>query len=393
MSETTPKIRIDSAEALFEALRSGDPAVCGPVLAAVAAAPAKAASYGPYKGRDLIDELLASAEQKHSPQERFPWLAALSAFDDQRSRCYLEQVFAGETDPRTLDLCAQALSRLPDDEAARVFRPHLAGDRPPHKIQITADALAGRIHDLPSVMVRIAVWSTKETSPPPLNEQSRDAWLDELNGPRTERARYFLEIGGAEAFSFLLKEWNRLGDPARLWLLEWGDRAEFDRLDEALDAALNAEGPTVVAGLKTLIRRPEWKNGRQDQIDQLADSTAPEVRRTAVLAGTTIPDVEAALNAESDSLVRCALLKRLEGRASEEAAKIAAAWCLDEDHRVRAAAVRALAAQGDHGGRCVDAWLKNGSPEQKAAAWLVQSQAESAKSIKSEKVIRDAMNS
>jgi hypothetical protein len=219
------------------------------------------------------------------------------------------------------------------------------------------------------------VWSTKETAPRSLDEGSREAWLAELAGARFESARWLLEVGGSDSFSFLLNDWDRLDEPTRLWLLEWADRAGFERLAQALDAAW-ADPGLAEAALRILVRRPDLRAERQNRIDQLADSDNPDLRRGAVLAGATVPNIDAALTAETDPLVRCALLKCLESRFDQEAADLAAAWCLDEDHRVRASAMRALAAQGEPARRWVDEWAGSENVKQQAAAWYVRSRLE-----------------
>lgn len=361
------QLRIRSAESLQKALSSPDLGVRIAVLKAIAADPARALAFAPHAGRDVIDVLLAQADETGTVRKAV--VTALATFRDARVRSFFVRTYAHDTDPETVFLAAARLRAEPREVWEPVLRRGLMQD----EFVARARAAARVLRDLPAPDVRERVRLGLLGAPvAAFDPETRAAWLVELSGPFAAEARHRLEDQGCGAFDGLVSSWSSLSCQSHAWLLRWAVHDWPDRARPCLRRALTSEHDEILRrALECVAASDELRESLQALVHGLEQSPSPTVRIAAIRALPRGVDWRRRVRNEHEPVVRAACVLRLgrdEGRA---ALGDLIACCADGDAAVRGAAVQALRDLGPHAAGPVRGLLRHPQLPVRAAACQV----------------------
>lgn len=367
IKQKLPKLRIRSAKDIFEALVSGDFGVRVSIAQAIAANSAKAASYGPYNGMELIDYLLQLLGQNTDSSYRPALLAALGAFSDPR----IPDVFMSEMersgDPESVMAAAARLAGEKGDRVRQFMARMTRRNAMTTQARMAANIMAGYGELRPEERVRIAVIADVPFDRPSLDDETERAWLGELAGDSAERARPLLEGLGLYAFLRLRGKWQSLDENSKAWLLRWGARDHQLYSIELLAEVLNSGSKALV--LEALIAVADMGQAAalfRPGLVRYLDHDDHAIRIAAIQAGAPLIKIKDRIFAEQDVDLRLALIARL----SEEEGALHTLLDLLADNRweIRAAATRALIRLGDPAAEAVRPFLRHGNENMRVSA-------------------------
>jgi hypothetical protein len=338
------ELHIRSARDIFEALYASDFGVRLAMLQAITKYPDKVLAYGPYNGRDLIEELADQVSRSKTPTERTLLLGALAGFDDARVVALLKKEVFLSHDLEAILIAANRLRREPEATRREIFTRLLEHKGSLVHQRVAANALA-EFEDLtPEQQIQVALLAEVDFTPPPLlNEATHTLWMRALDGPRKRRARKCLQNQGEPTFRYIRSYWDDLNLDAKTWLLEWGAR-EFPVFTvELLSRALESDSePMMLAALSCIAAMGEAGSMFHPMLIQFKDHKSSAVRLAAIQAGLTGLDWREALSKEEDVSVRLAILRRLIHEHGTGAAPELLNLLEDHDWKIRAAATEGL---------------------------------------------------
>lgn len=343
-----PKLSIASAGDLFTALRSDALGVRLSVFSAISKAPEKALAYGPYNGRDLLDEMFEQLTAARDHNHRLALLVALSAFKDPRVEEGLKVVFRTSTHAREAAVCAARLCGGSGSEVKAFFLPFLEDNAPQPQARLAADVLSRFDDHSPENRVRVAVLSSEVFPIPGLDDQTEAAWLKALHGPFSHRAMGQIETLGCEAFVRLRERWDEFMPELKAWLLKWGCREHQAHAVELCLKALD-EGPDELrlAALQGIAGMGPAAVMFRKIVTKFFDHTDRAMRLAALRAGADVPDARGKLSREEDMEVRLLLIPLLAVSYGAGAVPDLVELLHDENWRIRSAAVAALISLGE----------------------------------------------
>ena len=341
-----PKLTIASADDLFHALRSDSGGVRLSVLSAISKSPEKALSYGPYNGRDLLEELFTQLTAARDSRYRLALLRTISVFRGSQVTEVMKATFHATTDAREAAVCAARLSDSTEADLRRFFSPFLK-EEGRLQARLAADILA-RFDDHPSEdRVRIAVLSDEAFPIPVLDNATEAVWMKALCGPSSQRARRLIETLGEPAFVRFRNQWSVFPLELKTWLLEWGAHSHpayavelflkaFDQGPEDLHLAAlqHLKGFGAAAGLF------------HTTLSALSGHPDRRIRLASLRAGAVVKDPRGRLGKEPDLEVRLLLIPRLTAVYGTDAVPDLLDLLHDHSWKIRNAAVSALVALG-----------------------------------------------
>jgi hypothetical protein len=363
------KLRIASAQELFEALRAPQMARRLSVLAAIGKNPAKAMSYGPYQGRDLFEELRTQLTEVRDLGYRRALVTVFSVLPDSRAREILEQSFARFDDAPTVLSCANRLAEGSEEKVKTFFRPFLEREKRPLQTRLAANILAKFGDDSPETQMKLALWADREFPPPPWNALPAEAWISPLRSPSAFRLRRLAERIGLDAFLFFRESFAILPREAQEWLIQWGSASFPDQATELLNEALSKD-ELVLTALEAIGRSPHLSASFELAATLLLKSADPKICLAALEAGAKPSDPAQALAEEQDVSIRCFLILNL-FRWIEHPADILIPYLMVSDWHLRAAAAQALKALDHLPGEALPLLLEHERPEVRAAVMQV----------------------
>ena len=352
MSAARQQLRIHSAEGLFAAIEDSDLGRRVSVLQQISAQPEAALRYGEHGGRDLIDVLLQLAENPGSLTQRKLLLGAVVHYDDPRVVQAFAAVMRDAEDSDLLALAARRLALSGGQAARRALRRGLMRDDCAVAACCAAEAVSGWRDLSQRERCRVALASDERLLEAPAPAQdSLDCWLHELRGPFAGQARELVARRGVAALELLAGRWEELEPGARRWLVvSCADQgAGAAHLWPLCLTALQADDPGLLEpALTWAAKLGEAPAELEARIAALRDAPRPEVRYLALKASDHGVDWSALARDAVDGRVRALAVLRLtrSGDADSDALR---GMLEDPDWRVRAAATRALAAQGGDG--------------------------------------------
>jgi HEAT repeat protein len=338
------ELHIRSARDIFEALYASDIGVRLAMLQSITEYPDKVLAYGPYNGRDLIEELADQVNRAKTSTERTLLLGALAGFDDARVVALLEKEIFISQDIEAILIAANRLRREPEATRREIFTRLLGRKDSVVHQRVAANALA-EFEDLtPEQQIQVALLAGVDFTPPPLlNQATHTLWMQALEGPRRRRARKCLQNQGEPTFRYIRSYWDDLNLDTKSWLVEWGAR-EFPVFTvELLSRALESDSePMILTSLSCIAAMGEAGSMFRPMLLQFKEHKSNAVRLAAIRAGLTGLDWREALSEEEDLSVRLAILRRLIHEHGAEAAPELLNLLEDRDWRIRAAATEGL---------------------------------------------------
>jgi hypothetical protein len=307
------QLRIRTAAELLAALEDPEPGVRMAVLQVVARQPARALAYGRHEGRDVVDVLLAQAAGR---ERRGVWevvIATLAVFDDPRIVELFLHLLATGRRAETLFTAANRLEREPIEPLVDRLLPLLMQNESDARARAAARLLLRASGLDRAAQLRTALLAGDgRLLPAPLDADTLELWLAELDGLFALRARRALEAQGEPALRLLAPCWDRLRDDDRRWLVEWAARTSLDVAATLCERAL-ASGSTALtlAALAVVPRLGERAAALAPHVAPLAAADDPKVRLAAVRAGTSGIDVRRMLTTERAPTLRRACLAAL----------------------------------------------------------------------------------
>lgn len=399
--EEEPDLVIETAQNLFNVLRSSDYVMRIAVLRQISAEPEAALSFGKFHGYDVVDELVHQGYQQCSVTYLKALMVALAAFDqDPRALEFLKKIFMGSRHPEIVSLASKLFANLADlGHTLPVMRHLLTQDDSEMHARAAANILAHyqEKEERPATeRVRLLLLTpTHVTLEPPLSDadlQHRAEWLGALDGPYQIEARLCLAVLGESAVAMLAESWRKLNEKSHLWLLEWGvdvapqhllPRMEQILFEDTLAATVQVQVKAV--GALSQMKPAVFLRLRPKLTRFLSPDTDPTLRLAALRAGAPArPErLREMIVEDQDRAVTLAAIERLAAadpkgavadlvtllQAGEWDLRAAAADALaglhqqavveqtrplvfHHDTAVRAAAANVLIAQGD------DEWLE-----------------------------------
>jgi|GEM_PF-1198340 len=341
---TPGKLRLDSAEAFFNALRAPEITMRLAVLRAVMANPRLALGFGRYEGKDVIDVLIDQAMGKHGFSYWQIVVATLAAFDDPRVVSLYRKLLVTWDRPDVLAMVVARLEREPVAELGPTVRALLMQDKIPAQASAAADLLRLAADLTPAEAVRVSVANTRGADVAgPVTPDSAPQWIAELAGYYAGDARYLLESRGEEAVTALASAWDALRPADRAWLLGWSASASPLAAIPLLRRGLeSSDRETVAAALRTVATFEEGTRLFVALVSPHAQRDDAEIRRLAIQAGATGLDWRKELEISPDPAYTCAVLLRLAEAEGVEAAGALAGLLSHTDWTVRATATEAL---------------------------------------------------
>lgn len=337
------KLRVRSARDIFDALGSGDFAVRLSILKAIANNPGKASSYGPYNGRELLDELITLWRDSGDSGFKLAVLTTMSVFRDMRLVRIFKSEMSRAGDTQTMLIAASRLADEPEDDMRDFMAKMLWRDTPTEHARVAANIMAKYKNLEPDERVRIAVYCDITFPTPPLDDTTEAAWLKELEGPRDDRARALVESLGEEAFLRLRDKWDALSEDLRKWMLGWGAK-EHPVYTVELVANILRDGPEglLIPALQATAEMGEAGALFRDLISGYAAHQDNAVRLAALRADAPVEDVTSMLSEEQDDEIRLELISALVREKGEGAVDELVSLLDDKSWRIRAGATEGL---------------------------------------------------
>ncbi len=366
-AQEQPKLRIREAQDIFAALSSDDFGVRLSVARAIAADPGKASSYGPYNGMELVDYLFQLLGRTSDSSYRSVLLAALAAFRDPRIPDLFMTEMAESRDPEQVITAAARLAAEKGEKVRRFLARMLRRNAETPQARMAANIMAGYGDLQPEERVRIAALTDVPFAAPPLDNTSERAWLAELAGDATARARILLEDFGLDAFLRLREKWSSLDENSRKWLVRWGARDhQLYSIELLTDALNNGSTALVLEALRAIRGLGQAGTLFRPALAPFVDHAEKAVRIAAIKAGAPLTGIKDRIIAEEDTDLRLALVPRL---VEEEGALQALLNLLADDRwEIRAAATRTLINRGEPASNAVRPLLTHSSEKVRASA-------------------------
>ena len=345
---TVQDIHIRTSAQLFAALTAGEPALRYAALQAVNENPRAALAYGKHEGRDVIDVLLGLEAESRTAVERGLMLTALAAFEDDRVVAPCRAVFSRPGPTAVLRIAAVRLARQPAEEVHRFFAPWLMQEGWEAQAQLAAEFLADSPLLAPRERIRIAaVALDREGDVPPLDDQTLQHWLLELNGAYAVGAQTRLRAQGRTALLQLLRHWSRLNPGPAAWLLEWGVAdAPREVVPILADALRHHDEAVALAALRLLPRLGEAAAALRPRAERFATHRDADVRLAAAVAGVARQPWEQLALEAADPRMRVAAVRWVAREGGDRAGVTLISALADEHWSVRAAATDMLKGLG-----------------------------------------------
>jgi HEAT repeat protein len=340
-----------------EALTSVDPGTRFDALRAIQAQPHAALAFGIYKGRDVIDILLAQAGFAEGTMEWMSWVGALGSFRDPRVTDFFVHTIATTESPQLIFSAARYLAE--DDPATLWVRllPSLLQNENPIRARAVATFIEQCLSLPAAARLRAALLSEVEGALVPVLDQRNTAlWLAELAGPFWREAQRELKTQGEPAWIALAITWSRLTENTRLWLLRWGAE-EFPGMVVGMvpDALRNDSDAVRIEALRALAALQE--SGVPEFIATMAagllDDPDPKIREAAVQAAPKWLDWRAFLLRETIPSVRRACVPQLLRSEGDKAIPDLIALLRSDDWQLRTVSAQALVQLGASGAEAV----------------------------------------
>jgi hypothetical protein len=195
--------------------------------------------------------------------------------------------------------------------------------------------------------LRVALLSESgDARTPQLDVQNVKLWLAELDGPFWREAQLHLRCQGEGAWIIMAREWQRLGEQSRIWLLQWGSEEVPQITTSLLLNALSSGLKDVrIEGLKVLatLRDSSVPEAIESIAAKMLGDPDAEVREWAVRAAPASQDWRAFLEREQVAFVRRACIPQLARSEGEKAKSDLIEFLHSEDWQIRALAAAALA--------------------------------------------------
>ncbi|AXC11917.1 hypothetical protein ACPOL_2601 [Acidisarcina polymorpha] len=367
-----PPRQIRNIQGLVGALTAADPATRFDALRAIQAQPQAALAFGTYKGRDVIDILLAQAGFAEGTMEWMSWVGALASFREPRVTDFFVDTIATAESAQLIFSASRYLAE--DDPAVLRSRllPLLLQNDNPVRARAVAP-LIGRSSSSPAAArLRVAILTEAENCPAPTLDQSNaDLWLAELAGPFWREAQVTLRVQGQSAWITLAQGWNGLTENNQLWLLRWGVEDFPGMVAGVIPEALRSNSDTVrIEALRVLAALQE--TGVPDSISasalSLLDDPDPEVREAVVLAAPPGLDWRALLDRETIPSVRRACVSQLVRSEATKAIPDLVGLLRSDDWQMRTVAAQALVKLGSPGAEAVKLLVHDENPTVRVAA-------------------------
>ena len=352
---------IETAEDLFNVLRSSDYVMRIAVLRQISAEPEAALSFGKFHDYDVVDELVHQGYQQCSVTYLKALMVALAAFvQDLRALEFLKKVFMGSRQPDIVSLASKLFANLADlGHTLPVMRHLLTQDESEMHARAAAHVLAHyrEEKERPATeRVRLLLLIPPHvTIEPPLRTadlQYREDWLRELDGPYRIEARLCLEALGEPAVSVLAESWHELSEESQLWMLGWGVGVAPQRLLPRMEQVLFEDAPVVTVqvqvkavGALSQLKPAALKRLRPKLTRFLSPTADPALRHAALRAGAPAPPecLREMIAEDQNRAVTLAAIERLAQTDPEGAVPDMLSLLQAEEWDLRAAAADALA--------------------------------------------------
>lgn len=307
----TVQVNIRSGEDLARALRHPDMNVRTMVLRAITERPDQAMNFKTEDGGDLIDDLLRLCRNTLGSMERIAYAYTLLSLNDSRVIDFAKTEFTATDNHKIALLCAGRLSKLPEEEKARLLSPVVTGDYSPTRVRMAANLLTRCKNLPPEVSVRVAIMSDQEMPVPSLDADNPDTWLKELCGPFPRTARELLLKYDGKSVNTLLSLWDRLPEEIRVWTIREGIKNDIPGVSRTVEKIIQAgEEKPLKAAIESIRDLPD-AGGYETLLRPLYTHENPSVRALAISAGAERGNWSAALMSETSPEVRTAIIRRI----------------------------------------------------------------------------------
>ncbi|RYG34382.1 hypothetical protein EON81_15695 [bacterium] len=300
------QLRLDSAQGLFESLRSSEVAVRLSTLRAIRQRPDLGLAFGKFQGLDVVDELVAQSLTRHGYTYWLAVISTLGAFDDPRVVLQYHKVFSNWDRAEVMSLVVARLSQEPIESLQPLIRTSLQDDA--HPVRVWAASRLLRFHpDLtPEERVRVACADSdgEEASATLMSDAHLPGWRREISGPFANSARVLMEDALPESAGMMAKLAGTMEESDEAWLVGiLAHRSPLEAIPvvrRALEGDLRA--PKLEA-LRQVAKTEGWPVLFRDLVEKAAKSEDEEVRIAAVRAGATDIDWRANLHSSDSRLV------------------------------------------------------------------------------------------
>lgn len=364
------QVRIDSASGLLSGLRHPDRVRRASLLRAIRHEPIKALSFGPIDGRDVVDELLSLCEETKGTADRWDYFFTALSLVDERTAEFAKREFLVTHDPRCLVSAARRISQLPEAEKVGFLSPVILESREVNRCRLCANLLAGSSRLATRVALRVAAISDRPSALPPLDAETVDAWITELQGPYPQKVRKLLLQTSEGALDALLSFWAKLPEQVRIWALCLGVEEKVDGCASLIWETVKQErGGALLRTALMCVQKCAPEHQNEALLLPLYRHEDPAIRAAAIAAGWADIDCSSLLRDETSQDVRLAIVTRL-GRCggSEADTNLLVSLLNDHSWRVRALAVDLLVNMAPASLPALRGTLSSASEEAKVAA-------------------------
>ncbi len=346
----SPRFHVRSARELFDALESSDGVIRLAALQAVQSAPDTALSFGLCEKRDLVDVLLSQAERLRGSFEWMNWIGALAAFNDPRVFRLFSSLITTESHNQLLFALANYLRNQSLDSIRTELCAALMQNECVARARAVAPLLVTHSRMSPGEALRIGLLEPVDGTPLPLFSATPDEWLSELSGPFQAEAQIELKVQGAATLAALVKQWDRLPQSARKWLLEWATEVDADLVLAPIREVLggNSDG-LILAALDAAARSKALPADLENLLIPFLEHRDELVRRAAVIACRSAFDWRLFFEKEQSALVKQACIAKLIQQEGMHAAPFVLQQLANPDWRIRSSAAEALLSLGQPG--------------------------------------------
>ncbi len=257
---------------------------------------------------------------------------------------FAQKEFLATDDSRVILLTAKEIAKLPRQERVRFLAPVLQAGGQQTKTRAAANLLADCGNLIPELAIRIAMLSDHKGAAPPVNSQTVDSWIAELQGPYSLSAFKLLQEISPAGTSPLMPFWQLLPDPVLIKILRESSKQPCKEEGERVRAIIRtATGEVLLWALKCLQQLPPRDDDR-DIIDPLCRHEDPAIRAVAINSGTTRLDWATILDSEPNEEVRLSIISRIQRSQDTAAIRLLVPLIQDSSWRIRARATTALVA-------------------------------------------------
>lgn len=354
----SPPPPVRSARDLFQALESGDVKTRLAALQAVQRAPETALSFGLCDNRDVLDVLLSQAERYRGKLEWLNWIGALAAFRDPRVVRLFISLLTTESHGELLFGLAGYLR----SESVETIRDPLRSALMQNDCVARSHAVARLLAHCPELSageaLRVGLLEPESDIPLPVFPAALEEWLRELAGPFQSQVQLELQRQGAPVIGVLVEYWDRLGESARKWLLEWAAEIDADLVLIPIREVLSqrSEG-LILAALEAAGHLKDFPADLESLITPFLDHADELIRRAAIMACHSARNWRLFFEKDPSVLVRQACVAKIVNQEGSGAVSFALQQLANPDWRIRAAAADGLLLFGKSGVRAAFALL------------------------------------